>query len=410
MMQTDIAILGAGPGGAATALRLSYLGIPSVLIDKAEFPRDKICGDAISGKVTTLLNRLDPQILHRFHQTSIQAEVWGLRLFAPNGEPVDLPFPSKPENGYAPGYVSKRLDFDQFLIDEVGRREDIELQLGQEVSRIDRIPDGWRLGSADESFQLECRFLVVADGAHSRFSRTVAGLEKDSAHHAAALRAYYRNVGDLSAEGFIELHFIRDITPGYFWIFPLPNGLANVGLGMRSDILAKKGLNLNKALRQIIEEHPTVSQRFKQAELIGKIQGFGLPLGSKTQSISGDHYVLVGDAGHLIDPITGEGIGNAFYSGFIAAELAEHCLAENDFSAERLKAYDERVARVLGKEMKFSYRLQRLMAYPGVVNFMSKVVAGNQRMLKLLSNMYTDFDLRLQLARPWFWIKMFFKR
>ena len=410
MIQTDIAILGAGPGGAATALRLSYLGIASTLIDKATFPRDKICGDAISGKVTTLLNRLDPDLLHRFHQLPIHVDVWGIRFFAPNGKRVDISFPVKSVAEPAPGYVSKRNDFDQFLIDEVGRRPDIDLQLGLEITQFERTAKGWQISSADGTYQLECRLLVVADGAHSRFGRTVAGMEKDPAHHAAALRAYYRNVGDMSAEGFIELHFIKDITPGYFWVFPLPDGMANVGLGMRSDILAKKGLNLKTALQRIIEKHPVISRRFEGAELIGKVHGFGLPLGSKTRPISGDHFVLVGDAGHLIDPITGEGIGNAIYSGFIAAELAEQCLLENDFSAARLKAYDERVARVLGKEMKLSYRLQKLLSYPGVVNFMSRVVTGNQRMIKLLSTMYTDFDLRLQLAKPWFWVKMFFKR
>lgn len=412
MMHTDIAILGAGPGGAATALRLSYLGIPCTLIDKAVFPRDKICGDAISGKVTTLLHRLDPEILGRFHQLAIRSDVWGMRFFAPNGIPVDIPFlvksPAGPE--YAPGYVSKRIDFDQFLLDELQKRPDVKLYQGTEITSFTRTGQGWELASANGDFQLSCRLLVVADGAHSRFSRIIAGLEKDTAHHAAALRAYYRNVQGMSEQGFIELHFIQDITPGYFWIFPLPDGMANVGLGMRSDILAQKELNLKKALQDIIDHHPVISRRFAKAELIGKVQGYGLPLGSKPRPISGDHFVLVGDAGHLVDPITGEGIGNAFYSGFIAAELAEQCLAENDFSAARLKAYDVRVARVLGSEMKLSYRLQKFMAYPRVVNFMARVVAGNQRMMGVLSKMYTDFDLRLQLAKPWFWIRMFFRK
>ncbi|MCB0634333.1 MAG: geranylgeranyl reductase family protein [Saprospiraceae bacterium] len=410
MISINIAILGAGPGGAATALRLSYLGIPCTLIDKAVFPRDKICGDAISGKVTTLLHRLDPVILDRFHRLSVQSDVWGLRFFSPNGVPVDVPFPIKAGSGHAPGYVCKRLDFDQFLIDEVKKRDDISLHLGQEISDFSRTVNGWQLRSKDGTFQLECRLLIVADGAQSRFSRTVAGLEKDPAHNAAALRAYYRNVSGMSEEGFIELHFIKDITPGYFWIFPLPDGMANVGLGMRSDVLAKKGLKLKDTLLQIVAESPSIKERFKDAELVDKIYGFGLPLGSKTRSISGEHYLLVGDAGHLIDPITGEGIGNAVYSGFIAAELAEQCLVENDFSAGRLKAYDERVARVLGKEMKLSYRMQKLMAYPGVVNIMARIVAGNQKMLQILSRMYSDFDLRTQLARPWFWIKMFIKK
>lgn len=140
--------------------------------------------------------------------------------------------------------------------------------------------------------------------------------------------------------------------------------------------------------------------------MVGKLEGYGLPLGSKSRVISGDHFMLVGDAGHLIDPLTGEGIGHAFYSGFIAAEQARDCLAANEFSAEFMKAYDVRVARVLGSEMKLSYRLQQLMRVVPVVNFLGSVIAGNQRFLEVLSKMYNDFDLRGQLVKPFFWVKM----
>ena len=117
--------------------------------------------------------------------------------------------------------------------------------------------------------------------------------------------------------------------------------------------------------------------------------------------------MLVGDAGHLVDPMTGEGIGNAFYSGFIAAEQAVECLAQQNFSAEFLQAYDVRVARVLGSEMKLSYRLQRFISFPWVANLMGYVISKNQKTIQVLSNMYTDFSLREQLAKPLFWIKMY---
>ena len=68
MIETDVCIVGAGPGGAAAALKLSYLGIPCLILDKATFPRDKVCGDTVSGKVTTLLGRLDPAMLNRFRR------------------------------------------------------------------------------------------------------------------------------------------------------------------------------------------------------------------------------------------------------------------------------------------------------------------------------------------------------
>lgn len=411
MIKTDACIIGAGPGGVAAALKLSYLGISSVLIDKASFPRDKVCGDAISGKVTTLLNRLDPHILKRFNAEPMQTDVWGIKFFAPNGRALRIPFNPNyvKDAAYAPGYVAKRLDFDHFLIKEAQRRDNIQLFLGTEIQEYRRSSLGWSVRSRDGQLEVDTRMLLLADGAHSSFSRKQAGLKVDHKHHAAAVRAYFKNVRRLDEDNFIELHFIKSITPGYFWVFPLPNGQANVGLGMRSDILKKRKFNLRKALEDLIKEHPSLRDRFANAELVGSIKGYGLPLGSVRQPISGDHYMLIGDAGHLIDPLTGEGIGNAVYSGFIAAEQLEKCRQQSNFSADFLKAYDTRVDRVLGSEMRLSYRLQKMLMYPAVVNVIAWIISSNQRVIQVLSGMYNDFSLREQLAKPLFWVKMLFK-
>lgn len=415
MLHSDICIVGAGPGGAATALKLSYSGIPSILFDKATFPRDKICGDAVSGKVTTLLNRLDPEILNRFNAQNFHTGVWGIRFFAPNGRRIDVPFRSLENDSYAdlpnrpgesPGYVCRRLDFDHFLVREVLLRPDIDFRPDTAINGYTKVPGGWQLESPAGQPLATCKLLIIADGAQSSFSRHIAGLEKDPQHHAAALRAYYRGVTHFSEGNFIELHFIKEITPGYFWLFPLPDGYANVGIGMRSDILKKKKINLNRVLEELIQHHPLIKNRFLTAEKIGNTVGYGLPLGSKPRPISGEGYMLVGDAGHLIDPLTGEGIGNAFYSGFIAADQAIQCLKANDYSAPFLRDYDKRVARVLGSEMRLSRKLQEMMRYPFVVNVMGAVISGNRKMLVALSDMYTDFNLREKLLTPLFWFRM----
>lgn len=408
MIQTEVCIVGAGPGGAAAALKLSYLGIPCVLVDKATFPRDKICGDAVSGKVTTLLNRLDPTILERFNAQPIQSDVWGIRFVAPNEKVLDIPFHPNyvRKRKAAPGYVTKRMDFDHFLIEEIGRRENIRFYSGIAIDTYKKTDGGYQISNKAGDFQVAAKLLIVANGAHSRFSRHHAGLEKDNRHHAGAIRAYFKGVKNMARDNFIELHFIKSITPGYFWIFPLPNGQANVGLGMRSDIIKHKRINLRKAFFDIIESHPQIKERFTNATMVDSVRGYGLPLGSKKRVLSGDHYMLVGDAGHLIDPLTGEGIGNAFYSGFIAAEQAQQCLAQNNFSAGFLHAYDVRVDRVLGSEMRLSYQMQRIMQYPFLVNIVANIIAGNQRLLYVLSAMYNDFNLREQLVKPFFWIKV----
>lgn len=411
MQQTDIAIVGAGPAGAATALRLSFLGISCLLIDKSDFPRDKICGDALSGKVTVLLDRLDPAIMNRFRQRFTPTDIWGIRFYAPNDKLIELPFnmgyERKPDE--APGYVSKRMDFDAFLIEEVKRRDNITLKLNTAISNYERTETGYELRSKDGSFQASCRLLIDASGAHSIFSRREAGLEKDNNHYASAVRSYFSGVTGFHPDNFIELHFLEKYNPGYFWIFPLPSGQANVGIGMRSDILKKRDVNLRAALDDVIQSEQ-FRERFANATQLTKTVGYGLPLGSKSRKLSGDHYLLTGDAGHLVDPLTGEGIGNAVYSGFIAAELAEQCLAEDRFDADFLAAYDVRIARVLRSELKLSYRLQQVIQQKWITNLVSSFIVANPKIIETICRMYTDMELRKQLVNPLFWIRQFFGR
>ncbi len=412
MLDTQVCIVGAGPGGTATALKLSYLGISCILIDKSSFPRDKVCGDAISGKVTTLLNRLDPAIMQRFRALPTQVGVWGIRFIAPGRRELRLPFATNYSQTDAPppGYVARRMDFDDFLIQEVKRRDNIRFFENTAIDGFERTGEHWIVRDKSGAFEVRAPLLVIANGAHSAFSRKIAGHEKDPEHHAGGVRAYFRNVRHTDEDNFIELHFLKQLVPGYFWIFPLADGYANVGLGMRSDIVSKKRINLRKKLLEVIESHPPFQERFKGAELAGEIIGYGLPLGSKKRLLTGDGYMLVGDAAHLIDPLTGEGIGNAFYSGLIAAEQAQQCIEQSNFSASFLLAYDVRVQRVLGAEMQLSYRMQQLMAYPVIVNIVTAIIGNNKRALDLLTQMYHDLEVRRSLTKPWFWLKLFFKR
>ncbi len=411
MLQTNVCIIGAGPGGAATALKLSYLGIPSILIDKAVFPRDKICGDALSGKVSVLFDRLDPEIMDRFRRIAVQYDVWGIRFVPPNTSAIDLYFPLKTDkDGVAPGYVTKRMDFDNFLIDEVKRRDNISFYEGTSIEEIIKTDNGFELSNTTGDFKVATRMLLVANGAYSAFTRKYAGINKEPKHYAGAVRAYYENVTVEEGKNLIELHFIDEIVPGYFWIFPLPNNQSNVGLGLRTDVIGKRKLNMKKCMEEIISTHPILSQRFKNASRLSDIVGYGLPLGSKRRTISGDHFMLIGDAAYLVDPMTGEGIGNAIYSGFMAAEQTQKCLEKNDFSAKFIADYDDRVERVLGKEMILSYRLQKMLSYPIIVKLIARIINGNKKIVKSMSDMYTDLEKRKQLINPAFWFKMMFSK
>ena len=157
---------------------------------------------------------------------------------------------------------------------------------------------------------------------------------------------------------------------------------------------------------EIIESRPGIKERFQNATLEGDIVGFPLPLGSKRQKLSGNNYMLVGDAACLVDPLTGEGIGNAVYSGFIAADQAEKCLKANNFTADFMKDHDTRVWRVMGPELKFSYRLSRLGRYPFIFNFLLWLASRNAQVSEVVYSMFNNTDLSKKIYSPTFWFKM----
>ncbi|MBC7447124.1 MAG: FAD-dependent monooxygenase, partial [Hymenobacteraceae bacterium] len=220
----DVAIIGAGPGGAATALHLARAGIKSVLLDKAAFPRDKVCGDALSGKVISELRRLggDTDALPALLRAEArQVPSWGIAFIAPNGETLRVPFKPGFDKAadYAPGHLMRRFDFDDFLVRQVRAQPLIELRENTEVASWERAPDGyWVLFDKVKRPLVRARLLVAADGAQSRFGRIVGGHTLEPDHHCAGLRAYYRGVGGLDPDNFIELHFLPDFLPGYLWI------------------------------------------------------------------------------------------------------------------------------------------------------------------------------------------------
>jgi geranylgeranyl reductase family protein len=406
--QTDILIIGAGPGGAATALFLAKQGVRSVLVDKATFPRDKICGDALSGKVVEVLKKLDPALVDELQERSEYLGSYGVTFVAPNGQALRVPFKKEINtNTAAPGFISKRIDFDQWLIDQVRKRPEISLIENIELRHFEKTAYGY-ITIAKTGEQFEARLIIAADGAYSSFAKEVAGLETEAAHNCFGLRAYYKNVAGMDHQNFIELHFLNDFLPGYFWIFPLPNGYANIGVGMRADVMSSKKLNLKKEFERLVASHPAIAGRFANAEKIGEVKLHGLPLGSKKRSLSGDNYLLVGDAGMLIDPFTGEGIGNALMSGMHAANQAAVALKLNDLSKKQLQQYDKAVYDRLWSELQLSYRMQQLVNYPSIFNFVVKKANSNPLLKETISAMFEDLDIRARLKDPRFYFKLLF--
>ena len=186
------------------------------------------------------------------------------------------------------------------------------------------------------------------------------------------------------------------------------DGTANVGIGMLSEVVARKKINLRKKMEEIISSHPAISERFKEASLEGSIQGWGLPLGSAKRTLSGDNFILTGDAGSLIDPFTGEGIGNALYSGMLAAETIAKAVKERNFSKEFLLEYETKLYKNIADELRLSHRIQKLAKFSWLFNFVVKKASKNKMLQETITCMFDNLDIRSRLRKPSFYFKLIF--
>jgi geranylgeranyl reductase family protein len=399
-----IAIIGAGPSGSTCSFFLSRFQIPHVLIDAAEFPRDKICGDAISGKALHILRKMDSQAVEDLHTKAGFTDTWGISFTAPNGKKLDIPFKKdKKEEDLPVGFVSKRLDFDHYLFQKA-QSTFAQIRTNTSLVSIQKGPNGVLLELKKNGLleTMEVDWVIGAEGERSVVAKSLAEYRKEPRHFSAGIRQYWRGVTQCHSENYIELHFLNDLLPGYFWIFPMADGTCNVGLGMRSDRVSKGKVNLKKELDRIIQEHPQFKDRFQQAEALEMPKGWGLPMGSKQQTISGDGFLLLGDAAALIDPFTGEGIGNGMKSGWMAAELIRDC-CENGSWASLPSRYQQRVYRSLGDELRVSDFLQRSLDFPWLFNAVVRKANNSLLLKETLICMFEDVDLRQQLRKPKFY-------
>jgi len=415
IIETDVVIIGAGPAGAGASFFLTKYGIRHVIIDKAGFPRDKVCGDACSGKTALVINRANEEWLKEIlNAPGDYTPSWGIKFVAPNGKSLDIPFsPNRTPETKAPGFTVPRMVFDNFLFQKINSTY-CSVYENATVSNITRTTDKVSVDvtTADGSeIRINAPVIIGADGDKSIVRKTFVNGGENPKAYAVGLRAYYKGVTGMHPENFIELHFLPEVLPGYLWIFPLPNGMANVGVGLLSEIVRDKKINLREQMLHAIKTNPDISPRFANATLVDKIQGWGLPLAMDRQPLSGDRYILCGDAASLVDPFSGEGIGNALYSGMLAAMAIKEIAPARDYSSNILrKAYDDVVYKRLGDEFRISATLQRLSKYPWLFNYVVNKAYKSQSLRDTISCMFTDMDLREQLSKPSFYLKILFNK
>ena len=401
----DAIIVGAGPAGSSAAIHCNKLGLKTLILEKSKFPRDKICGDALSGKSVKFLDDLNLlEGLDNIDGAVIKRIIFG----NPNHSECELHLnKSLNKKHINHGYVIPRKTFDNYLFNHASSVSDTEtgfqvLDLLYEKNNVIGVKGNFDNGKEKEFF---ANVIIGADGPYSTVSRKTGCYNADGKYTAVGLRCYYENIGGLTDQ--IELHYVGETIPGYFWIFPIGNNKANIGVGLLKSRAKKKSLKLYDIMQKVINSENFIN-RFKNAIVLEKPKGWNLPFGNTRRENHGDGFILLGDAAGLVDPFTGEGIGNAMESGKIAAETIIEAKKVNDYSKKFLSTYDEKLWNYLGSELDTSTLLLKLAHYKILLNFVIDRASRNKKVKDVISGMLADEVPKTELSNPMFYLKTLF--
>lgn len=399
----DVIVVGAGPAGASCALYAARAGLSVLLVDRKRFPRDKICGDFLPRRALACFQELG---LVASLEAVSHADLRQLVLGAPSGRVATIPF--RPAGVPPPGYVAyacRRRVLDTILVDAA--RSCADVREGLVVDDV-LIPHGAVTGvrghdEAGKEWRFTGRVVVGADGVRSGVARLMGLYSLEPQHSGAAIRGYYRGVS--ADDSTAEVYFLKSVHPGYLWLFPTGDGLVNVGVGMLRQALGRRQGGLRQALLEAVER-PPLADRFRRAERAGPVMGWTLPLGSRRRAVHGDGFVLAGDAAGLVNPFSGEGIGNAMWSGRIAAHVVAAACSAGDTSADALAAYPRQLWHELGPELKVSHQLQRLGRFPALLNLVLGRAASRPEVADWLGRMLCGTVPKSALRSPLTYLRL----
>lgn len=351
----DVCIVGAGPSGSVCAWYLRQAGKRVLVLDKREFPRDKICGDAVCLNAQVHMSKMGVlQELEREGKGN-WSEIGG--LVAPSGA----------------GFIGNSVDFSgkrlviavkRMILDEKMARA--AQKAGAELKEhttftggaLDKTAGIWTIetqGNDGSKKQYRAKMLVAADGAHSSVTQAL-GIPTPPPDGICS-RAYVKaGTHNFDADGIA--FYTRELIPGYAAIFKEANGDLNFCTYIIPGGSAKND-DLKDIHHRLLKEHPYISKVIGPNAEIEKMKGAPLRLGGTLKTYF-DHMVVIGDAAGHIDPLTGEGIHTAMDGGWMAAEEIIKCFAANDFSEARLKAYEDRWMEAFGKDFRMSAMMARV--------------------------------------------------
>ncbi len=392
--RVDVLVVGAGPAGAAAAYWLAERGHSVLVVEKKRFPREKTCGDGLTPRAVRQLTDMGlAEPLADFHRYE------GLRSIA-HGITLELAWPDHPDFGRF-GYVVRRRDLDQMVADRAVKAGATLWQASEAVAPI--VEHGLvtgasvRRGETGTTEAVTARYVVVADGANSRFGRALGTARDRSYPMGMAIRGYYTS--PYHDEPWIESHLdLRDRDgnhmPGYGWIFPVGDGTINVGAGLLDTFSGFTAVNTSKLMEAFAATAPA-RWGISPETSCGPPTGGRLPTGGSVVPKVGPTWIIAGDAAGSINPFNGEGIAYGYETGRLAAECVSRALRSGDGLA--LAEYPDLLDERYGLYFKVARTFVKVIGNPAVMRELTRVGMHSRTLmewvLRIMANLLRPDEL-----------------
>ena len=384
-MTTDVIVVGAGPAGAATAIFLAEHGLAVRLVDRARFPRPKICGEYLSPEAPRLLDRLG--VLKAVDAAA--SPLSGMRITAPDGTKLVGRYhaigPWRPYREHAMALSREVLD--TILVDRVRA---LPVELSEEVRVTDVLVAGDRVLGVEavdadgRRLTLRAPLTIAADGRASVVAQRL-GLRRPHRLRRMALVTYVEDVPDLGLFGEIFVD-----PPDYAILNPIAPGRANLSIVVPLAHAAPWSGRLESFFDARAKHLPHLARRIAGGRRVAPVRAMG-PLAYRVDPPRTGGVLMVGDATGFYDPFSGEGIFNGLRSAELAAETAVRALRRGDLSAAALAGYD-RARRLASRDKeRVTHALQFLIAHRALANLTARLLARHQGLLDLLLGILGDF-------------------
>jgi menaquinone-9 beta-reductase len=388
----DALVVGAGPAGASAAHWLADAGHRVLVVDKKRFPREKTCGDGLTPRAVRQLHDMGlAEPLGQFLRFD------GLRSIA-HDVTLELRWPDHPDfPSY--GYVVRRRDLDEMVAERAVKAGATLWSGAEAVAPL--VEDGLVTGAAvkrDGTAQpVRARYVVIADGANSRFGRAIGTVRDRTYPLGMAIRGYFTS--PFHDEPWIESHLdLRDREgrhlPGYGWIFPVGDGTVNVGVGLLSTFAGWKDINTSTLMDAFIATAPA-RWGISPETSCGPPTGGMLPTGGSSSPNIGPTWLVVGDAAGSVNPFNGEGISVAYETGRFAASAVSDAIASGDGLA--LTRYLDDLDQAYALYWKVARLFVRAIGNPAVMRELTRVGMQSRPLmewvLRIMANLLRPDEL-----------------